>query len=129
MADLRLDMLEHARAHARRRDGDLPQVLRRRIASDEVEELRDVAGDDWVGGEIAEVRIDACGDRVVIAGADMHIAHQPAGLAAHNLRKLCMGLQLDEAVDYLCPRALQIARPADVRLFVEARLQLYQRGD
>ena len=39
-----------------------------------------------------------------------------------------MGLQLQEAVDHLHPGALQIASPADIRLLVEARLELDQRG-
>jgi hypothetical protein len=40
-----------------------------------------------------------------------------------------VGLQLDEAVDDLHAGALQVARPADIGLLVEARLELDQRGD
>ena len=39
-----------------------------------------------------------------------------------------MGLQLDEAVHHLRAGALEVARPADVGLLVEARLELDQRG-
>ena len=40
-----------------------------------------------------------------------------------------MGLQLDEAVDDFDAGPFQIARPSDIGLFVEARLELDQRGD
>ncbi len=43
-------------------------------------------------------------------------------LAADDEGKLGVGLELDEAVDDLHPRALHVARPADVGLLVEARL-------
>jgi hypothetical protein len=49
-------------------------------------------------------------------------------LAAHHQRQLGVGLQLDEAVDHLHAGALEVARPADVGLLVEARLELDQRG-
>ena len=69
------------------------------------------------------------GDRVVVAGAEMDVGAQRPGLAPHHQRHLGVGLELDEAVDHLHAGALQVARPADVGLLVEARLELDQRGD
>jgi hypothetical protein len=40
-----------------------------------------------------------------------------------------VSLEFDEAVDDLDAGALQIARPADIGLFVETRLEFDQRGD
>ena len=52
-----------------------------------------------------------------------------AAFAAHDQRQLGVGLQLDEAVDDLHAGAFEVARPADIGLLVEARLELDQRGD
>ncbi len=98
------------------------------IAGDEVEDAGDVAGDHRIGGEERQVGIDACGDRVIIAGADVHVGRRAAAFAPHDQRQLGVRLQLDEAVDDLHAGALQVARPADVGLLVEARLELDQRG-
>ena len=57
----------------------------------------------------------------------MAVVDQRAALPAHHHRELRVGLQLDEAVDDLRAGALEIARPADVGLLVEARLELDQR--
>ena len=65
---------------------------------------------------------------MVIAGADMHIARERGALAAHHQRQLGVGLEFDEAEHDLHAGALEIARPADIGLFVEARLELDQRG-
>ena len=51
------------------------------------------------------------------------------GLLADHQRDLRVGLQLDEAVDHLHAGAFEIARPADVALLVESRLELDQGGD
>ena len=66
---------------------------------------------------------------MIVAGADMHVGGERAAFAPHDQRQLGVGLQLDEPVDDLHAGALQVARPADVGLLVEARLELDQRGD
>jgi hypothetical protein len=66
---------------------------------------------------------------MIIAGADMHVGSERSALAAHDQRKLGVGFKLDEAVDHLYAGTLEVARPADVRLLVEARLQLDNGGD
>ena len=66
---------------------------------------------------------------MIIAGADMHVGGKRCALAADHQRKLGVGLQLDEAVDDLHAGAFEIARPADVGLLVEARLEFDHRGD
>ena len=66
---------------------------------------------------------------MIIAGAGMDVGRQRPALAAHHQRQLGVGLQFDKAVDHLHAGALQIARPADIRLLVETRLELDQRGN
>src|ERR1700722_7178223 len=67
-------------------------------------------------------------DRMIIARADMAIGHQRSALPPHDHRELGVGLQFDEAEHDLRARAFEIARPADVRFLVEARLEFDERG-
>ena len=120
-------MVEDAAAQRIGRQRELHLVGRLGIAGDEVEDLRHVARDRRIGREEGQVGVDARGDRMVVAGAEMHVVAQLAVLAAHDQRHLGVGLQLDEAEHHLHAGALQVARPADVGLLVEARLQLDQR--
>ena len=48
----------------------------------------------------------------------------PVGLLAHHHRQLAVGLQPDQAVDHVAAGVLELARPADVGLLVEAGLDL-----
>ena len=118
-----------ALAQGQRRHRHALELGRLGIAGHVVEHARDVAGDHRVGGEERQVGIDARGHRMIIAGADMHVGGERRALAAHHQRQLGVGLELDEAVDHLHAGAFEIARPADIGLLVEARLELDQRGD
>ena len=82
-----------------------------------------------VGGEVAEVGVDARRDRVIIAGAEVAVGAEALLLAADDHRHLGVGLPVDEAVDDLDAGALERARPHQILLFVEAGLQLDDRGD
>ena len=59
----------------------------------------------------------------------MAIGDEACALAAHHHRQLGVRLQLDKSEDHLSASAFQIARPADVGLFVKARLQFHKRSD
>ena len=65
---------------------------------------------------------------MIIAGPDMHVGGERSAFAPHDQRQLGMGLELDEAIDDLRAGALEVARPADIGLLVEAGLELDQRG-
>ena len=54
-----------------------------------------------VTSEIGQIRIDASGDRVVIAGADMRIGNQLAMLTPHNKRHFKMNFQIRQAISNL----------------------------
>ena len=127
MGDLGGDVVEDALLEADRRHRQPFEIGRLGIAGDEVEDAGDVAADRRIGGEVRQVGVDARGHRMVVAGADMDIGGERAGLAAHHDRQLGVGLELDEAVHHLGAGALEVARPADIGLLVEARLELDQR--
>jgi hypothetical protein len=118
------DVLDQPLAQAERRNEDLAEVARPPEAGEVVEEVRDVGGDFLVGGEEAEVLVAAGGARVVVAGADVDVPLQVGALAAHDERRLPVDLQVGKAVDHVNSRALERARPLDVAMLVEPRLQL-----
>src|SRR5664279_273788 len=99
------------------------------IAGDIIENPRDVAPDDRIGGEEGNVRIDLGRHRVIISGAHMTISHERASFAAHDHGQFGMRLQLDETEHDLRAGAFEIARPADVGGLVEARLEFDKRRD
>ena len=129
VVDLVGDIAQQRFLERDRRNRHLLEAVRLGIAGDEIENARDVASDRRIGGEKRNVGIDAGGHRMIIAGAEMTVIDQRAALAPHHHRELGVGLELDEAIDDLRARALEIPRPADVGLFVEARLEFDERGD
>ena len=56
----------------------------------------------------------------------MNVAAQAATLATHHKTDLCMGLQLDETVNDLYARTLQIACPFYICGFIETRFKFDQ---
>ena len=77
-----------------------------------------------VGRQQAEVLVEPRGLRVVVAGAEVDVAADALGLVSHDHRQLAVGLEPDEAVDDVAAGLLELARPADVGLLVEAGLDL-----
>src|SRR6202035_1686934 len=102
------------------RNRHLLETVRLGVASDEIEYARDISPNRRVRGEKRNVCVNPGGHRMIIAGAEMAVIDQRPALASHHHRKLRMGLELDEPIDYLGPGALEIPRPADVCLFIEA---------
>ena len=79
-----------------------------------------------VAREQPEVRVQARGLRVVVAGADVHVVAHAVALAADDEDALGVRLERRQAVDDVHAGLLQRARPRDVRALVEARLELHQ---
>ena len=59
----------------------------------------------------------------------MDVAPDALGLVAHDQRDLGVRLEAEQPVHDVRADALQVARPVDVVLFVEARLELDERRD
>ena len=83
-----------------------------------------------IAGEQAEVGVEAGGDGVVVAGAEVAVAAGDAVfVAADEHGQLAVGLEADDAVEDLHAGVFHAARPADVGGLVEAGHQLDdQRG-
>ena len=79
-----------------------------------------------VAGEEPDVRVEPRGLRVVVAGPDVEVVAHAVALAPHDEHALRVRLQRRVAVDDVDARLLERARPLDVRLLVEARLQLHE---
>ena len=127
--DLLADRAHDAAADAVRRRQHRPVGVLPRVAGEHVEQVGDVRADARVGGEQADVLVEPRGLRVVVAGADVAVAADGRALLAHDQRHLAVRLQPDQAVDHVHARLLQRARPGDVGLLVEPRLDLDQRDD
>ncbi len=111
-------------AQVQRGDQQPLELLLDRVARQFVEQPGEVAPDLVVDGEQAEVLVDAAGLGVVVAGADVAVVTQHAVLLADDERELAVRLEADEAVDDVHAGLLELARPHDVRRFVESRLDL-----
>ena len=94
-----------------------------------LEHLVHVGADALAAREQVEVRVELRRPRVVVAGAEVHVAHELARLAAHDERHLRVRLVADDTVHHVRADFLEARRPVDVRLLVEARHELDDHGD
>jgi len=95
-----------------------------RVAGEQVEDAGGVGAEVVLGGEEREVRVDAGGEGIVVAGSEVHVALEAARLAPDHQRDLAVGLVADQAVDDVHAALLQRPRPEDVGLLVHARFEL-----
>ena len=102
---------------------------RARVAGQQVEELGDVLAEGLPAGEEAEVAVDAAGAGIVVAGGQVAVAPDPVRLLADHEAGLAVRLVAGQPVDHVGAHLLERARPADVGLLVEARLQLDEDRD
>lgn len=108
-----------------RRDEEALELLLDRVPPRQlVEEPREVFADLVVGREQPEVFVDAARLRVVVARADVAVVAEHAALFADHEGELAVGLEPDEPVHDVHAGLLELARPRDVRLLVEAGLDL-----
>ena len=76
-----------------------------------------------------EVLVEPRGLCVVVTRADVNVPPDVAFLLTHDETQLAVRLQTDQSVHDVASRALQGPCPFDVRLFVEARLDLNEYHD
>ncbi len=111
------------------RQQEVVEAVRARVAGQQVEQLGQVLAERLAAREEPEVLVDAARPDVVVAGGEMAVAPDAVGLLAHDEARLAVGLEAGDAVDDVRAHFFERARPADVRLLVEARLQLHEDGD
>ncbi len=121
--------VEEPRAQAVRRDEQPSERPLARQPGQVVEQVGDVGAELRPAGQQAEVHVQPGGLRVVVAGPDVDVAAQPGALAADDQGGLRVRLEPDQPVDDVGAGALELARPDDVRLLVEAGLDLDQDDD
>ncbi len=126
---LALDELQEPAAQAVRGDEQPAERALARQPGQDVEQVGDVGADLRACGEQPDVDVEPRRPGVVVARADVDVAAQPGSLAADDERRLGMGLESDEAVHDVRAGPFQLARPDDVRLLVEAGLDLDQDHD
>ncbi len=119
-----IDGLQDARVQREGRAPHVAQLGRLAEPGELLEDLVHVGADRLAAGEEVEVGVEAGGARVVVAGAQVHVAHQAALLAADHHGHLGVGLVADDAVDHVGAHLLQPRGPVDVGLLVEARHEL-----
>ena len=129
MPDLALDEVEEPRAQAVRRDEQPAERPLARQAGQVVEQVGDVRAELRPAGQQADVDVQPRRLRVVVAGPDVDVAAQPGPLAPDDQGRLRVRLEPDQPVDDVRPGALELARPDDVGLLVEAGLDLDQDDD
>jgi hypothetical protein len=127
---LAADEAQEALGHGQRRHQQRAVVVDLGVGGEVVEDHVHALGDLRIAGEQAQVGVEAGGDGVVVAGAQVAVAAGDAVLvAADQHGQLAMGLEADDAVEDLHAGVFHAARPADVRGLVEAGHQLDdQRG-
>ena len=84
-----------------------------------------VSAQRWIGAEHAEIGIEPRRAQMVVAGAQVNITPQLAGLAPHYQAHLGVGFVADHTVDHMRPRFFEPPSPVDIGLFVKARHQFH----
>ena len=126
---LATDEVSQLVAQVHRRDHQSAVFAGPAVAGEVVEQLRQVGAEIGIAGKHAEVFVRRSGLRVVVAGAEVAVAADSVRLLANDQQDLGMGLEPDESVHDVCARLLEHPGPLDVRLLVEAGLQLDECDD
>ena len=113
----------------RRGDDQLVPVVGLRVAGQQVEERAGVFAELAAAGEEAQVGVQPGRRRVVVARGQVDVAADAVVLAAHDQRRLAVGLEADDSVDDVDAGFLEHAGLVDVVFLVEPGLELDQRGD
>ena len=113
-------------------EGRLPQMAQLAglaQAGELHEHVVDVGTDLLVAAQHPEVGVQHRRARVIVARAEVTVAAQLPALAAHHQRELGVRLVADDAVDHVRANLLELRRPVDIGLLVEAGEQLDDDGD
>ena len=124
-----LDHLHEIAFQVMRRDRDVAQVGRPRIARHVVEQLGGVEAQVPVTGEKAQVRVNPRRDGVVVPGAVMRVGDKLLALAPDHGGHLGMGFPFKKAVDHMRAGAFQPPGLPNIGGLVETCFQFHQRSD
>ena len=99
------------------------------VSGEVVEEVGAIFADGFVAGEQTDIGVELRGDRVVIAGGEVHVAADAVFFLADDERGLAVDFEVEQSVDNVDTLTLQLSGPFDVALFVEAGFEFDQDGD
>ena len=118
------DEPQHGLVQAERSDDEQVPLGRRAVTGEQVEERRRVFADLLARREERKVGVEARRRGVVVARRQVDVAAELVLFAPHDERGFGVRLQAEKAVDDVNAGLLERARPLDVALLVEARLEL-----
>ena len=126
-ANLLIDLMQDHRLDLQRCNGKLLVAVGSIFQAHVAEELGGVFADALIGGDVAEVGVQARSLLVVVAGAQLRDVLDAVFGVARDGADLRVHLEIVEAVDHVGARLLEALRPLDVVRFVEACAQFEQR--
>ena len=129
MLCLRRDQFQHLGLQRVWRDRQVLQTFGFGITGQVVEHLGGIASKLRIAGKKAEIGVNRCRDRVVVARAVVGIGHQPVALAPHDDGNLGVGFPVEKPIDNMRACAFQPPGLADIGGLVKARFQLNERCD
>src|SRR5690606_24169852 len=97
MIDFAANHVDERLTHVARSDDELLVMLLRRVSGQVVEQVDDVVSYLRGAREHANVRVEPCCGRIVVARSDMAIGAQALRFFANNKGDLRMGLEADES--------------------------------
>ena len=125
--DRRVDLGDQPLAQMCWGNQNLAIAQRAPVAGEVVEHVGHIRANVLVDREQAEVGVQPCGSRVVVAGADVYVVAHAIALPAYDKHALGVCLQGRLPVDDMHARLLQCLCPMDVHTLVKACRQLDER--
>ena len=127
---LAMDQANEGLGEGKRGDEQRLVIVRLGVRGEVAEDVMRAPGDLRVGGEQADVGVEAGGRGIVVAGAEVGVAAGDAVFVmADEESELAVGFEPEDAVKDLDAGVFEVARPADVGSFVEAGHEFDDYGD
>ena len=129
VVDLAIDAFDKPGPHGMRGDDQTLVLGIAGISGENVEQVRNIFANVRLGRQQAEVFVQASRLGVVVPGANMTVATELTTFVTNDHRQFAVGLQPNEAVHDVHSSLLELSRPLDVVLLVEAGFDLNDRQD
>src|SRR5688572_29813295 len=78
-----------------------------------------------IGREQPQVSISTSGCRLIVSRSNVPITAQPFVFLSNDEYRFGVRFEAEQAVDYVYSSFLQLSRPVDISLFIEAGAQFY----
>lgn len=99
------------------------------IAGEEVEESRGILTEFLFAGEEAEIGVESCCGRVIVAGSEVDIASDSVVLASNDQGGLAVGFQSNHSINNVYTSILKHSSLDDIVFFVESGLNFDKHRD